>query len=236
MGGYWAFVPAHLPPKIGFDNDLALALSRADAALGELAGLMKVGAVSRMQGLMQGFAKREAVLSSRIEGTHTQLDDLLLAEAQGADAPVDSDVREVRNYVTALDQGVQLLEKLPLVTRLILALHKSLMSGVRGGDKTPGEFRKIQNFIGKTGDTVETAKYVPPPVEELNHLLTDWERFANQRTNWPDLIQCAVLHEQFEAIHPFQDGNGRIGRLLITLLSDRAKENSQAGFVFVAIH
>ena len=123
----------------------------------------------------------------------------------------------MQNYVIALEQGVKLIKTRPIAARLILNLHELLMDGVRGGDKTPGEFRKVQNFIGKPGDTIETAKYVPPPFEELNRLLTNWEQFANERGTWPDLIQCAMLHEQFESIHPFQDGNGRIGRLLITL-------------------
>jgi len=219
---FWAFVPAPLPPTINFDRSLVVALSQADAALGEVAGLVRGGAVARMHMLIQAFARREAVLSSRIEGTQTQLDDLLLAEAKDQRATDDQDLREVQNYVIAMQHGVSLLKSRPLAARLILEIHKSLMDGVRGGDKTPGEFRKVQNFISKTGDTVETAKYVPPPPEELNNLISNWEWFANERGTWPELIQCAILHEQFEAIHPFQDGNGRIGRLLITLfLIDR---------------
>lgn len=215
--GYWTFVPAPLPPRITFDQPMIRALSEADAALGEVAGLLKGGVIPRMHMLIQVFARREAVLSSRIEGTQTQLDDLLLAEAKELRAEGDQDLREVQNYVLALETGIKLLPSRPIATRLILELHQVLMDGVRGGDKTPGEFRKIQNFIGRAGDTVETAKYVPPPPEELNRLLKNWEQFANERGAWPDLIQCALLHEQFEAIHPFQDGNGRIGRLLITL-------------------
>jgi Fic family protein len=167
--------------------------------------------------LIHTFARREAVLSSRIEGTQTQLDDLFLAEMDRPATPRSADLREVQNYVQAIEQGVQLLEKWPIASRLILRLHEILMGGVRGGDRTPGEFRKVQNFIGSTGDTIETASYVPPPVEHLADLLANWERFVNQRDQFPDLIQCAIMHEQFEAIHPFQDGNGRIGRLLITL-------------------
>jgi Fic family protein len=217
LARYWAFVPAALPPKVAFDKGLVTALSHADAALGELAGLVKGGAIGRMHTLIQAFARREAVLSSRIEGTHTQLDDLLLAEIKDQRATEDQDLREVQNYVIAMERGIKLLKTRPIATRLMLELHALLMDSVRGGDKTPGEFRKVQNFIGRTGDTVETARYVPPPVEELNGLLANWEQFANERDAWPDLVQCAILHEQFEAIHPFQDGNGRIGRLLITL-------------------
>jgi Fic family protein len=224
MGRFWAFVPAPLPPKITFKRELIVALSRADAALGEVAGLVKGGAVARMHMLIRAFARREAVLSSRIEGTHTQLDDLLLAEVKDHRATDDQDLLEVQNYVIALEKGTSLLKNRPIAARLILDLHELLMDGVRGGDKTPGEFRKVQNFIGKTGDTVETAKYVPPPTEELNRLIKNWEQFANERETWPELIQCAILHEQFEAIHPFQDGNGRVGRLLITLfLIDRQR-------------
>ena len=223
-GRYWAFVPALLPPKIDFDKSLSIALSHADAALGELVGLIKAGAVSRMHMLIQAFARREAILSSRIEGTHTQLDDLLLAEVKDHRAVEDQDLREVQNYAIALEEGVKMLAARPIASRLILELHRILMDGVRGGDKTPGEFRKQQNYIGRTGDTVETAKYVPPPVDQLGALLNNWERFANERDAWPELIQCAILHEQFEAIHPFQDGNGRIGRLLIILfLIERAR-------------
>lgn len=217
IGRYWAFVPSPLPPTLEFDKHLVMTLSKADAALGEVAGLALGGAMPRMQMLIHTFARREAVLSSRIEGTQTQLDDLFLAEMDRPATPRSADLREVQNYVQAIEQGVQLLEKWPIASRLILRLHEILMGGVRGGDRTPGEFRKVQNFIGSTGDTIETASYVPPPVEHLADLLANWERFVNQRDQFPDLIQCAIMHEQFEAIHPFQDGNGRIGRLLITL-------------------
>ncbi|HYE16974.1 MAG TPA: Fic family protein [Tepidisphaeraceae bacterium] len=216
-GGFWAFVPAPLPPELHFDSDLILALSGADTALGEVAGLALGGAIPRMHMLLRTFAQREAVLSSRIEGTQTQLDELLLAEVRGRARQEHGDLREVQNYLRAINLGIELLTTMPIATRLILRLHEALMEGVRGGDKTPGEFRRIQNFIGRPEDTAATARYVPPPPEELNRLLANWERFANDRGKLPDLIQCAVLHEQFEAIHPFQDGNGRIGRLLITL-------------------
>lgn len=180
----------------------------------------------RMQMLLQTFAQREAVLSSRIEGTRTQLDDLFLAEMDRPTAH-SADLREVQNYVQAIEKGIPLLKKWPIASRLVLRLHEILMGGVRGGDKTPGEFRKIQNFIGSTGDTVETAKYVPPPPEHLSELIANWERFVNERDQFPDLIQCAIMHEQFEAIHPFQDGNGRIGRLLITLFLIQRKRLPQ---------
>jgi len=216
-GGFWAFVPATLPPSFDLDSVTTLALSRADAALGEVAGLTMGGVVGRMHMLIQTFARREAVLSSRIEGTQTQLDDLLMAEVRKGSTTPDRDLREVQNYVRALHEGAGLLKKLPIATRLGRQLHAILMKGVRGGDRTPGEFRKVQNFIGASGDTVESAKYVPPPVEHMHQLLSNWEEYVNTRDRWPDLVQCAIMHEQFEAIHPFQDGNGRVGRLLITL-------------------
>jgi Fic family protein len=223
----WAFVPALLPPKLEYDNNILIALSQADAALGELEGMLKSRAAPRPPMLVHTFIQREAVLSSRIEGTQTQLNDLLFAEAKDDRMATDGDLREVQNYIRAMNQGIQLLAKRPVATRLILELHQALMDGVRGGDKTPGEFRKMQNFIGKPGDTIHTAKYVPPPADELNALLKNWEEFANERGTLPELIQCAILHEQFEAIHPFQDGNGRIGRLLITLFLIERKRLTQ---------
>jgi Fic family protein len=129
----------------------------------------------------------------------------------------DQDVQEVRNYVSAMEHGLERLRKLPLSLRLVREIHRRLMKGVRGDRATPGEFRRSQNWIGPSGSTIETAPYVPPPPDYLNDLLGDWERFLHERNRLPDLIQCAIMHEQFEAIHPFLDGNGRLGRLLITL-------------------
>jgi Fic family protein len=128
-----------------------------------------------------------------------------------------SDVREVRNYVTALEHGIRRLRTLPLSLRLVRELQAHLMKGVRGGHATPGEFRRSQNWIGPPGSTLADATYVPPPPEEMQHALADWERFLHERDRLPDLVQCALMHEQFETIHPFLDGNGRVGRLLITL-------------------
>ncbi len=213
-GGYAAFVPAPLPPVIAYDADLVLALSRADAALSELSGLGRQLLNPHL--LIAPYVRREAVLSSRIEGTRASLSDLLLDEAE-EDRPTDADVREVRNYVEALEHGLQRLPELPLSLRLVRELHERLMRGVRGGQATPGEFRRSQNWIGPSGSTPLTALYVPPPPDRLMECLADWEMFLHERTRLPDLIQCALMHEQFEAIHPFLDGNGRLGRLLITL-------------------
>ncbi|HKI02833.1 MAG TPA: Fic family protein [Thermoanaerobaculia bacterium] len=212
--GYAAFVPAPLPPELTYDSRLVLALSRADAALSELSGLGRQ--LPNPHLLIAPYVRREAVLSSRIEGTRASLSDLLLDEADG-DRPEDADVREVRNYVAALEDGLERLRDLPLSLRLVRELHERLMQGVRGDRATPGEFRRSQNWIGPAGSTPATAPYVPPPPQEMMECLADWERFLHDRERFPDLIQCAVMHEQFEAIHPFLDGNGRVGRLLITL-------------------
>jgi len=213
--GYAAFVPAPLPPQLEFSPQLANALSAADAALGELSGL---GAVMPNPRLLIGpYVRLEAVSSSRIEGTQASLSDVLADEAgQAASVPTD-DVREVRNYVTALEYGVRRLQTLPLSLRLVCELHERLMQGARGGHATPGEFRRSQNWIGPAGSTPATATYVPPPVEEMKEALGQWEKFLHVRETLPDLVQCALMHEHFEAIHPFLDGNGRVGRLLITL-------------------
>ncbi|MFY9549552.1 MAG: Fic family protein [Thermoanaerobaculia bacterium] len=215
-GGYFAFVPAPLPPAIRYDDELVLALSRADSSLSELSGLGRL--LPNPHLLIAPYVRKEAVLSSKIEGTTTDLSELLQDEA-GAELPArdPDDVREVRNYVRALEYGVTRLKKLPLSLRLVRELHERLMRSVRGDQATPGAFRRSQNWIGAYGSTPDTASYVPPPVEELQACLDAWEKFLHQRDRIPDLVQCALMHEQFEAIHPFLDGNGRIGRLLITL-------------------
>ncbi len=215
--GYAAFIPAPLPPLLVYDDDLVLALSRADAALSELSGLGRH--LPNPHLLIAPYVRREAVLSSRIEGTKASLSDLLLDEMENAASVPrdDDDVREVRNYVVALEYGIKRLRDLPLSLRLVRELHARLMKGVRGERATPGEFRRSQNWIGPPGSTPATAPYVPPPPEHMKEALADWERFLHEREKLPDLIQCALMHEQFEAIHPFLDGNGRVGRLLITL-------------------
>lgn len=213
-GGYTAFVPAPLPPELSYDGGLVLALSRADSALSELSGLGRQ--LPNPHLLIASYVRREAVLSSRIEGTRASLSDLLLDEAD-LDPSGDADVREVRNYVDALEHGLARLGELPLSLRLVRELHERLMQGVRGDRATPGEFRRSQNWIGPAGSTPVTAPYVPPPPDLMMEALGDWEKFLHERDRFPDLVQCAVMHEQFEAIHPFLDGNGRVGRLLITL-------------------
>ena len=213
--GYHAFVPAP-PPGIAYDADLVAALSRADAAVSELSGLGRF--LPNPHLLIAPYVRREAVLSSRIEGTRASLSDILLDEVH-ADIPHgdEADVHEVRNYVTALEFGIRRLRSLPLSLRLVRELHGKLMKGVRGNSATPGEFRRSQNWIGPAGSTPVTATYVPPPPAEMKQALGRWEQSLHKRDKYPDLIQCALMHEQFEAIHPFLDGNGRVGRLLITL-------------------
>lgn len=213
--GYWAFIPAPLPPELVYDPALVLALSRADAALSELSGLGRY--LPNPHPLIAPYVRREAVLSSRIEGTKTNLADLLLDEVEaGASEQADSDVREVRNYVVALEHGIKRLAELPLSLRLVREIHGRLMRGIRSDSATPGEFRRSQNWIGTPDSTPATATYVPPP-DQMMEALSEWERFLHERDRIPDLIQCALMHEQFEVIHPFLDGNGRVGRLLITL-------------------
>lgn len=213
--GYNAFVPAPLPPPLQYTPALVRLLSVADAALSELSGLGHV--LPNPHLLIAPYVRREAVLSSRIEGTRTSLSDLLADEAGQASEAPPHDVHEVRNYVTALDDGIERLQTLPLSLRLVRELHQRLMHGVRGDRATPGEFRRSQNWIGPHGSTPANAPYVPPPPQEMHEALAAWETFVHARDDLPDLIQCALLHEHFEAIHPFLDGNGRVGRLLITL-------------------
>jgi len=216
LQGYAAFIPAPLPPKLAFTDELVLALSRADVALATLSELGR--GLPNPHLLIPQYVRREAVLSSRIEGTVAALADVLLDEATGGTAgDLPADVREVRNYVTAMEYGVGRLSSLPLSLRLVRELHERLMRAVRGDRATPGEFRRSQNWIGRPGSTPATATYVPPPPQEMEMCLAAWERFLHERDRLPDLIQCALMHEQFEAIHPFLDGNGRVGRLLITL-------------------
>src|SRR5258708_2038570 len=213
--GYRAFIPARPPPRIEYDASLTRLLSQSDAALSELSGLG--GYLPNPDVLIAPYVKREAVASSRIEGTQADLSDLLLDEIEPKRTPAGSDVYEIRNYVAALNLGIRKLDTLPIANRLIRELHAVLMKGVRGQEKTPGEYRRSQNWIGPIGSTLMDSTYVPPPPDQMKDCMAHWERLVNSRDAMPELIQCAIVHEHFEAIHPFLDGNGRIGRLLITL-------------------
>jgi Fic family protein len=213
--GYRAYVPEPLPPPIAWNAALAAATSAADRAVGRLAGEGR--RVPNPHLLIRPFVRREAVLSSRIEGTQATLGELLAAEAGAAVERSPADLREVGNYVVALEYGLERLRSLPLSLRMVRELHEKLMSGVRGDSATPGEFRRSQNWIGPAGCTLATATFVPPPPDRLMNCLGAWERFLHD-DSLPPLVHAALAHSQFEAIHPFLDGNGRVGRLLITLL------------------
>lgn len=212
--GYTAFIPKHLPPEINWTIALSRALSDADRLIGKLAGEGRQ--LPNPHILMRPFIRREAVLSSRIEGTQATLGELLAKEAGAHVERSPDDLREVANYVAALEYGIERLKTLPLSLRLICELHEYLMKNIRGGHATPGKFRQTQNWIGKPGSTLANASYIPPPPYELMGCLGELEKFLHDRT-LPPLVQIALTHYQFEAIHPFLDGNGRVGRLLITL-------------------
>ena len=214
QGAYSAFMPAPLPPALEWTPRLIGVLSDADRLIGRLAG--EGGRLPNPHVLMRPFVRREAVLSSKIEGTQATLGELLAAEAGAAVERSPEDLREVGNYVVALEHGMSLLKKLPLSVRLIREVHGKLMEGVRGHQAIPGHFRKTQNWIGKPGSTLATATFIPPPPGEVEPCLSAWERFIHE-SNLPPLVTIALAHYQFEAIHPFLDGNGRVGRLLITL-------------------
>jgi Fic family protein len=214
LEGYRAFHPYPLPPTLDWTPALAAALADASMLVGRLAGEGR-----RMPNphiLIRPFIRREAVLSSRIEGTQATLGELLASEAGALVERSPDDLREVGNYVTALEHGMERLQSLPMSLRLVRELHEHLMTGVAGGHATPGEFRRTQNWIGRAGETLAQAKYVPPPPDVLGGYLSAWEKFLHERM-LPPLVHVALAHYQFEAIHPFLDGNGRVGRLLITL-------------------
>jgi Fic family protein len=168
--------------------------------------------------LIRPFLSREAVLSSRIEGTQASISDLFIFEASGGRRDRRGDVKEVVNYIRALERGLERLDALPLCVRLTNEMHGILLEGVRGTEKRPGELRTTQVWIGSEGTTIDEARFIPPPADRVADLLADWERFLNEDLEMPPLVRCALMHYQFEAIHPYLDGNGRIGRLLITLL------------------
>ena len=215
LKGYRAFHPDPLPPKLNWTPKLVRALSDADQLLGRLAGEGR--RLPNPHLLIRPFIQREAVFSSRIEGTQSTLGELLASDAGAVVARSPEDLREVGNYVAALEHGIARLKTLPLSVRLVRELHEKLMTGVRGHHATPGELRRSQNWIGPPGSTLTQATYVPPPHEEMLDYLGAWEEFLHDES-LPPLVQTALMHYQFEAIHPFLDGNGRVGRLLITLL------------------
>ena len=209
--GYVAYFPAPIPRAVELPAATIRLLADAEAALGTLSGVGQL--VPNPHLLIRPYLLREALSSTRIEGTQASLFDVLEFEATG-EAP-NADVEEVLNYINALEWGLAQTGRLPLSVRLIREMHGRLLAGVRGRERMPGEFRTSQNWVGGTGSTIDTARFVPPPPEELPGLLADWERFAHEDIDLASLIQNALLHYQFETLHPFLDGNGRLGRLLV---------------------
>jgi Fic family protein len=213
VNGFWAFVPNPLPPDLTWDNEFANLLSKASHSLGNLVGLGET--LPNPHLLIYPFIRREAVLSSRIEGTQSSLSDLLLYEA--AHVEKQRDVKEVQNYVLALEHGIKCLKNKSLNLQLVKELHKILMDGVWCSKQEPGEFRREQNWIGPPGCDKISATYVPPPPDEMTKALDDFEKFLETQQAIPHLVKISLIHYQFESIHPFLDGNGRVGRLLIIL-------------------
>lgn len=214
--GYSAFQPVDLPPNpnIEWDDELYNLLSKADRALGRLDGSIQTLPDPDLFVFM--YVRKEAVLSSQIEGTQSSLNDVLEAEAAIQDSNRPSDVREVLNYVDAMNHGLERLKTLPLSVRLIREIHDRLLRGVRGNEANPGEIRTSQNWIGPAGCTLNEAVFIPPAPHDVAKHLSNLERFLHQEDNIPPLVKIGLAHSQFETIHPFLDGNGRVGRLLIT--------------------
>ncbi len=214
---YWFFLPNDLPPALSWSPGLVSILAEAERNLGKLASLGTSPATLNL--IVQPFIRREAVQSTRIEGTRASLSDLYTYETrQLSFLEQDTDANEAHNYVQALDYGLERLKTLPVSLRLIRELHARLIENVRGEDLTPGEFRRSQNWIGPAGCTLQNASYVPPPVQDMLTSLNQFESFLHTPSDLPALVRVGLIHYQFEAIHPFLDGNGRIGRLLIILL------------------
>lgn len=216
--GYFAFIPENLPPtpSVLMDRELTRLLSDADRALGRLDGVATV--LPNPDLFVAMYVKQEAVYSSQIEGTQSTLEDVLEHEAEALKQGRPEDVAEVMNYIRAMNYGIDRLRKLPLSLRLIREIHAELLKNIRGGERTPGEFRKSQNWIGPSGCSLSQAEFVPPPPHEMLKALDNFEKFLHDKESLPVLIHCGLAHAQFETIHPFLDGNGRIGRLLIMFL------------------
>jgi Fic family protein len=215
LEGFKAFIPKPLPPDppIAMDSELISVLSEADRSLGRLDGITET--LPNPDLFVAMYVKKEAVLSSQIEGTQASLIDVLEVEDEHEEKK-EKNVAEVVNYVRALNFGLERLRELPLCLRLLNEIHNILMEGVRGSEKNPGEFRRSQNWLGPAGSTITTATFVPPPVHEMKAAMGDLEKFFHEIDELPPLIKIGLIHAQFETIHPYLDGNGRMGRLLIT--------------------
>lgn len=217
--GFKAFIPNGLPPdpQIRYDQEMLSLLSQADRALGRLDGSTDMLPNPDLFVFM--YVRREAVLSSQIEGTQASLMDILEFEAQALEPSRPQDVREVVNYINAMNYGLERIRELPLSLRLICEIHERLLAEVRGSEKSRGEFRHSQNWIGSPGENgLASARFVPPPPHEMADALDNLEKFFHDQRFMPTLIKVGLIHAQFETIHPFLDGNGRLGRLLITFL------------------
>jgi Fic family protein len=218
VNGYRAFIPKPLPPDppLNIDSELLRLLSEADLELGRLDGATDI--LSNPGLFVAMYVRKEAVLSSQIEGTQASLVDVLEYEANVERRSLPSDVGETANYVKALNLGLAKLEELPLCNRLLREIHEVLMQGVRGEEKAPGEFRQSQNWIGMPGCDLSTATFIPPPPHEVQNAMGSLELYLHNDTQTPVLIKFGLVHGQFETIHPFLDGNGCLGRLLVTFL------------------
>ena len=217
-GSYRAFRPSRLPPHppVAITEDISFNLSRADRALARLDGA--IATIPDPEMLVYAFMRQEAILSSQIEGTQASLEDLFEYEIENDEANEKTDVVEVVSYLRAMKWTLSELARRPVSLNLVREAHAILLSKGRGAQRAPGEFRRAQNWIGPAGCTLEEASFVPPAVPDMLAALGDLEDFIHRRDKIPDLIRCAIIHAQFETIHPFWDGNGRIGRMLITLL------------------
>lgn len=220
---YKAFVPNALPFDIQLNNELQTLLTKAHSALGRLDGVSEV--VPDVDFFVRMYVNKEATLSSQVEGTQATLADVLKAEAKIIETKKPSDVKEILNYIAAMNHGLKRLDEFPLSLRLIKEIHAILLKDTRGMEKMPGEFRTSQNWIG--GTTIHNASFVPAPPQELPRLLDNFEKFLHDKMPVPSLIKVGVMHSQFENIHPFLDGNGRVGRLLITFYLCQQKELSK---------
>ncbi len=214
--GYKSFVPAKLPPDspIVYDAEMQTLLSLADRKLGRLDGITQI--LPNPELFVAMYVKKEAVLSSQIEGTQASFVDVLSAEYNQADDQRRDDIGEVINYVNAMNWGLSELKHFPLSLRLIRNIHAKLLQNTRGSHRNPGEFRKSQNWIGPAGCTLSTATFIPPTVPDMETALGDLEKYFYKEDPTPALVKIAMIHAQFETIHPFLDGNGRMGRLMIT--------------------
>lgn len=218
LTGYQAFIPKPLPPDppLVLSPQLLDMLSAADRAIGRLDSATEL--LPNPDLFIRMYVRKEAVYSSQIEGTQASLTDLLEYEAGRVRRDNPEDTKEVSNYVAAMNFGLERLASLPLSSRLLKEIHAKLLEGVRGSEKDPGSFRRYQNWIGPTGGSMNDAVFIPPPHQDINKIMGELESFLHDQNPLPPLLKCGLAHSQFETIHPFLDGNGRMGRLLITFL------------------